>query len=212
VIEPFSPGISLPDEVGRRLATLGQRMGQGSSPAGENLGLGHLYYGLTRLYRPQVVVCVGSHRGFAPVCFTLGLVANGAGTCTFIDPGLVDRFWHDPATIRHLNQTYGLDGRLRHIRKTTQQVVAEASLTDSIDLLYIDGDHSYAGVKYDFDQLGRKVRPGGQILLHDATAVGRGFTRWEVKRFLEAEVYGHPEYETFTFRFGAGLALVRKRT
>lgn len=186
-------------------------MGQASNTRTGSLGLGHLYYALTRLYRPDVVVCVGSYRGFAPVCFALGLVANRRGICILIDPGKVDRYWHDPATIRRLDRTFGLDGRLRHLRATTQQVVAEARMTDSIDLLYIDGDHSYAGVKFDFDHLGRKVRPSGLILLHDATAVGRGFTPWEVKRFLEAEVYGRPEYETLTLPFAAGLALVRKR-
>ena len=186
-------------------------MGQGARPSAGHLGLGHLYYALARLYRPNVVVCVGSHRGFAPVCFALGLAANRQGTCTLIDPGKVDRYWHDPSTVRRLNETFGLDGRLRHLRKTTQQVVADTSLPESIDLLYIDGDHSYDGVKFDFEHLGQKVRPGGLILLHDATAVGQGFTPWEVKRFLEAEVYGRPEYETFLLPFGAGLTMVRKR-
>jgi predicted O-methyltransferase YrrM len=36
-----------------------------------------------------------------------------------------------------------------------------------IDVLFIDGDHSYAGVKQDFDFYSRLVRPGGLVLLHD---------------------------------------------
>ncbi len=36
-----------------------------------------------------------------------------------------------------------------------------------IDFLFIDGDHSYDGVKKDFDQYAPLVRPGGLIALHD---------------------------------------------
>jgi FkbM family methyltransferase len=36
-----------------------------------------------------------------------------------------------------------------------------------IDLLYIDGDHSYSGVRADFLQYARLVRHGGLIVLHD---------------------------------------------
>jgi predicted O-methyltransferase YrrM len=36
-----------------------------------------------------------------------------------------------------------------------------------LDLLFIDGDHSYAGVSADFDSFSRLVRPGGLIAFHD---------------------------------------------
>jgi predicted O-methyltransferase YrrM len=37
----------------------------------------------------------------------------------------------------------------------------------TIDLLFIDGDHSYAGVKRDWECYRRWVRPGGWIAFHD---------------------------------------------
>jgi predicted O-methyltransferase YrrM len=37
----------------------------------------------------------------------------------------------------------------------------------SLDVLYIDGDHSYEGVKADFDMYSGLVRPGGLIIFHD---------------------------------------------
>ena len=37
----------------------------------------------------------------------------------------------------------------------------------AVDFLFIDGDHTYAGVKADFLQYGPLVRPGGLIALHD---------------------------------------------
>jgi predicted O-methyltransferase YrrM len=36
-----------------------------------------------------------------------------------------------------------------------------------LDLLMIDGDHSYVGVKRDFEMYGSLVRPGGLIVFHD---------------------------------------------
>jgi predicted O-methyltransferase YrrM len=36
-----------------------------------------------------------------------------------------------------------------------------------VDFLFIDGDHSYDGVKTDFERYTRLVRPGGLVALHD---------------------------------------------
>ena len=38
---------------------------------------------------------------------------------------------------------------------------------EPLDALFIDGDHSYEGVKQDFEMYGPMVRPGGLIALHD---------------------------------------------
>ena len=51
---------------------------------------------------------------------------------------------HDPETVRSLD---GLRG--------------------TVDLLFIDGDHSYDGVRADFESYSPLVRPGGLIAFHD---------------------------------------------
>jgi predicted O-methyltransferase YrrM len=38
---------------------------------------------------------------------------------------------------------------------------------DPIDFLFIDGDHTYEGVKADFRDYASLVRPGGVIAFHD---------------------------------------------
>jgi len=38
----------------------------------------------------------------------------------------------------------------------------------SIELLFIDGDHHYRGVRMDFDDWEKFIQPGGIILLHDS--------------------------------------------
>ena len=51
---------------------------------------------------------------------------------------------HDPGTVRSLD---GLKG--------------------SVDLLFLDGDHSYDGVRADFENYAPLVKPGGLIAFHD---------------------------------------------
>src|SRR4029079_13310316 len=49
----------------------------------------------------------------------------------------------------------------------TLQRVRDALGPAPAELLYVDGDHSYAVVKADWDMYGPLVRPGGLIALHD---------------------------------------------
>ena len=44
---------------------------------------------------------------------------------------------------------------------------AKAALDDSVDALFIDGDHTYAGVQTDLFMYRPLVRPGGVIAFHD---------------------------------------------
>jgi hypothetical protein len=37
-----------------------------------------------------------------------------------------------------------------------------------VDLVLIDGDHTYDGVRADFERFGRRARIGGAVLLDDA--------------------------------------------
>jgi predicted O-methyltransferase YrrM len=64
---------------------------------------------------------------------------------------------------------YGLEGKV-HL------VVADSRTVDPppapLELLFVDGDHSYEGAKADFERWGEFVRPGGQLLFHDAVDHG----------------------------------------
>lgn len=57
---------------------------------------------------------------------------------------LIEGDSHDPRTVRMVD---GLRG--------------------SVDLLFIDGDHSYEGVRSDFENYAHLVKPGGVIAFHD---------------------------------------------
>ncbi len=49
----------------------------------------------------------------------------------------------------------------------TFEKVADIFADKPIDFAFIDGDHSYEGVKADFYQYGPMVRPGGLVAFHD---------------------------------------------
>jgi predicted O-methyltransferase YrrM len=68
-----------------------------------------------------------------------------------------------------------------HNQKSYNQV-AVALAGKPLDFLLIDGDHSYAGVKQDFEMYSQLVRPGGVIALHDI-ADHPADTGCEVSRF-----------------------------
>jgi hypothetical protein len=75
----------------------------------------------------------------------------------------------------------------------------------SIDLLHLDGCHSYAAVKHDFETWLPKVSAGEIILVHDIAAREGTFGAW---RFWE-EVSGR--YPSFAFQHSSGLGILAHR-
>ena len=88
------------------------------------------------------------------------------------------------------------------------------------DLLFIDGDHRYEGVRRDFLDYGRLVRPGGLIAFHDICG-GDASTEDEqpgqpwaggVPRFWREirEQYEHVEFVEDWHQTGFGIGLIVK--
>ena len=61
-----------------------------------------------------------------------------------------------------------------------------------IDICWIDGDHSYAGVKGDFEYFAPKVKPGGLLLFHDSgmEGVARLLSEISDRDYLKADSVG----------------------
>ena len=70
--------------------------------------------------------------------------------------------------LRQALERYGLADRV-HL------VVADSRTAEPparpCDLVFLDGDHSYAGVRADYEHWRRFVKPGGHLVLHDAVEV-----------------------------------------
>jgi predicted O-methyltransferase YrrM len=60
---------------------------------------------------------------------------------------------------------------------TTRDRMIEYFRGEKLDFLFIDGDHSYDGVKSDFEMYAPLVRPGGLIAFHDINPDHRSLRR-----------------------------------
>jgi predicted O-methyltransferase YrrM len=139
------------------------------SGVGEGL---HTLYGLARSLRPTVVVETGSARGKSTCALALACRQNGHGKVYAIDPHLPND-WSEYHTdgdnlsfLRRRLADYGLDGWCEVIRGTSE--TAAKTWDKPIDLLWIDGDHTYDGVKLDFELFGRFLKPTALVVFHDS--------------------------------------------
>ena len=177
-----------------------------------DLGFGFLYYALARVLKPEHVVVIGSYRGFSVICLALGLVHNRRGRLHFVDAAAVDDFWTDPARVRRHFRSFGVDSRVTLHQMTSKEWLAEARESGAgrpfIDLLLLDGDHSSAGVAFDYRKVGRLVKDGGYICLHDSFVGGFGKTEWEVADFLST--LDVDLFEALTLEIAQGLTIIKK--
>lgn len=129
-----------------------------------------LIYGLVRSLKPDICVEIGSGRGKSACFAGRALKDNRHGHLYAIDPhSRTD--WNDQMSV-HTNtiiqrnlRWVGVRDYVTIIRQTSD--VAARQWHDPIDILFIDGDHSYEGVKRDWDLFQHYVRPSGIVIFHD---------------------------------------------
>jgi predicted O-methyltransferase YrrM len=194
-------------------------MGHAQRPEELDLGLGWIYYGLARLARPERVVVIGSHRGFAPMVFARALADNGAGgRVAFIDPSLVDDFWKDPVRVKAHFAEHGLDN-IDHHATTTQAFAGSPAwhrLGRSVGIVLVDGYHTEEQARLDHETFQPLLAPGGMCLFHDSVrertsriyGEDRPY-RHTVKRYMDA-LRADPAFEVLALPFGDGLCIVRR--
>lgn len=200
----------------------------------KNLGLGGIFYSMTRAIRPKHVVVIGSKAGFAPIIFAKALKDNegyGIGkidceetelthpqiepTLHFIDPsyslyrgdknhwyGLGN--WDDKEKVLELWAKFGVESIITHYKMTSQQYLA-LNLEDKIDLLYIDGDHSYEGITHDFTQFHSRLADNAIVLAHDVDPSLRESGGYRAYNDLSDELY-----EKMRIPVAPGLAIMRR--
>jgi predicted O-methyltransferase YrrM len=216
---------SLDPQMIQRIFEHAKPLGHSETPADLNLGFGFVYYGLVRALRPEHVVVIGSGYGFSVVCLALGLKDNRAGRLTFVDPsysllrngptntiGGVN-FWRDPSQVRRHFARFGVEDIVTHHKQTSEDFFARyaESGLPTIDMAFIDGNHSYAHVQHDVVASLRHSRKNAYFLLHDTNIYIREFLRHAgVKRWLRSKANRHKAaFEYVDFPFASGVAVVR---
>lgn len=122
---------------------------------------------LIRRMRARKVVEIGRYKGGST--FLIAAAMNGAGEFWSIDLGRLEARVRGQASRPYDDQLRNLCARLGlrvHLIVGDSRTVEVD--TGEVDLVFIDGDHSYEGVKSDFERFGRRVRLGGAVLFDDA--------------------------------------------
>ena len=119
--------------------------------------------------RPKKVLEIGTFQG-GTLCMFARLSAPCATIISIDLPG--GNFGGGQTRLRSL--LYHMFGKLfqrmylirgdSHSEEISEKV---REMARSLDMLFIDGDHSYDGVKHDFVSYSPLVRPGGIIAFHD---------------------------------------------
>ena len=178
---------------------------------------------LAKLIRPKVSIIIGTGDGVIPRVIREAQVASGLK--------------HSKTYLIDLGRTMGAMPELIHdtnstFRKLYPEIIVFKghSVPDGIafiksevkkvNLLWIDGDHSYEGSRKDFDNFSPLVADNGLIFLHDTAPCGAGNKQphWcGVDKTIEYIKKYRKEFELINFtptmelRLGAGLAIVKKK-
>lgn len=195
------------------------RMGHGQRAEDANLGLGWVYYGLVRAFRPRRAVVIGSWRGFVPLVLGKAMQDNlEGGEVIFIDPSRVDDFWCEPAGVTAHFARFGV-ANIRHHLLTTQQFAdtPDYAVLDEVGLLFVDGLHTEAQARFDHEAFADKLAPGALVCFHDSVTVRRSRIYGEhaayehrVRDYMDA-LRQDSRYELFDLAAGEGLTLLRRR-
>ena len=174
-------------------------------------------YGLARSIKPKVCVEIGSARGKSACAVGLALRRNGGGKLYAIDPHSLTN-WNDTNSLdsfaiinEHLRKA-GVTNFVEIVRQTSD--VAAKGWNKKIDLIFIDGDHSYEGVKADWDLFLPHLSEFGVVVFHDTlwdlrpdTTIARA--DMGVPRFVdELRAAGYP---VITIDQNFGVSLVQPR-
>ena len=146
----------------------------------KHLGDGILIYSLIQFHKYKTLVCLGSGGGFIPRIMSQArydLSLEGYYKETKMETG-------DNGTTYVVDAMNGVNGKTdwedkdsvlrkhfypQFIKDTTENAYYNYFVKQDIwfDLIHIDADHTFEGVKKDFELYSEKLMPGGIITIHD---------------------------------------------
>jgi len=173
---------------------------------------GHAYfaYDLVRNLKPKLIVELGTYKGTSLFSFAQAVKDSALKTeIHAIDAWEGDvhmgfygsEIYHSVVDIVHRN--YGQQ-QIRLCKKYFDEAVKDFP-NHSIDILHIDGTHTYEAVKNDYENWKNKVKLEGVILFHDILVADFGV--WKLWKEIKEE---HPNYQYIDFKHNYGLGVLFK--
>jgi len=156
--------------------------------------------------KPKVFVELGSHYGGSYFSFCQAIQSLGLECKSFA----VDTWQGDEHAGHYSEEVYSYvkknnDKHFSDFSTLIRQSFDEAAdqfASKSIDLLHIDGLHTYEAVKHDFETWLPKMSESGVIIFHDTAVKERGFGVWKLMEELKNL------YPYFEFEHGYGLGVL----
>ncbi|MEX2381506.1 MAG: class I SAM-dependent methyltransferase [Opitutales bacterium] len=162
--------------------------------------------------QPKQFVELGTHFGHSYFNFCEGIKSGKEpGACFAVDTWEGDehagKFANDLYDrVRDFNQAHYAD--ISTLLRMTFDEALEQIPDASLDLLHIDGYHTYGAVKHDFESWRPKLQKHAVVLFHDTQVKDHNFGVWKLWRELCAE---HELTFEFTHFFGLGVLQLQPR-
>jgi glycosyltransferase involved in cell wall biosynthesis len=175
--------------------------------------LGHIPFAawVIREVKPKIFVELGTHHGHSYFSFCESLVDGGFTTkCYAVDTWCGDEqsglYGEEIFAMvnAHNAEHYAWFSRL--LRMTFDDAVASFD-DQSIDLLHIDGLHTYEAVRHDFETWLLKLAPGAVVMFHDTAVRERDFGVWQLWEELQRR---YPNNLEFMHSHGLGVLQLNK--
>lgn len=150
-------------------------------------------FGLIRQMRVRKAIEIGRYKGGSTLVIAAAM--NREGELWSIDIGEKEARLQGGVTHPYDEQ---LASVLRRFGLCVNLIVADSRTveldTGEVDLVLIDGDHTYEGVRSDFERFGRRVCVGGAVLLDDAFDEGIFKTHSDTVGRLVGEIIAVGEF------------------
>jgi hypothetical protein len=153
-------------------------MGHKTDTKTGNLGFGLIHYAFVSVLRPKRVLCIGSRLGFIPAICALACKDNNFGHVDFVDAGLDKKdpkswggagFWKKFDPKEHFKILNLQEWISTHV--TTSREFAKR-IRHTCQYIHIDGDHTYQGVKADYQLFWPRLEKNGIMSFHDISLKG----------------------------------------
>ena len=173
-----------------------------------NSWIGHVPFAawVIKELSPNIFVELGTHTGNSYFAFCTAVSESDLPTkCFAVDTWKGDEHAgsYDEGIFIKVN-THNQDyfaGFSRLLRMTFDEAISYFS-NETIDLLHIDGLHTYEAVLHDFENWLPKLAPGAVVLFHDTNVRERNFGVWKLWEELKKR---YPDNMEFFHSHGLGV-------